>query len=352
MAFDLIVRNGTLVTSAGRAVRDIAISDGRVADVSAGIAATAADEIDAQGLFVVPGLIDAHVHFREPGLEYEETWLTGTRAAVMGGVTTVLDMPNTVPPTDTVDRARAKLALATSTAYCDFGIFGLLGELEESVAELASSGLIVGLKAFMGPTTGNLRAPDDDGLRRALRSRTMPDCGWRFTPRTASLIESSEATLRGAAGRTDALAHLESRPAEAEVAAIDRAARLLHETGASGHILHLSSAAGLAAVERWRAAGVDLTCEVTPHHLFLDRDVYATAGGVARVNPPIRGGEDATALRAALADGRIDYVATDHAPHLRSGQAARLDLGRAVRLCRRRDDAAVAPDAWRSTKAG
>ena len=123
---------------------------------------------------------------------------------------------------------------------------------------------------------------------------------------------------------------------------------MLLETGARGHILHLSSADGLEAVERWRAAGVDLTCEVTPHHLLLDRDVYDTAGGVARVNPPIRGGQDAAALRAALADGRIDMVATDHAPHLAADKRKSLDLGRSIRLRRHGNDAAVATDARRS----
>jgi dihydroorotase (multifunctional complex type) len=135
-----------------------------------------------------------------------------------------------------------------------------------------------------------------------------------FHAEEREVIERSEARLR-AEGRTDALAHLEARPAAAEVAAIDRAGKLLRESGALGHILHLSSELGLAAVEYWRSEGVDLTCEVTPQHLFLDRDVYATAAGVARVNPPIRGGQDAAALRAALADGRIDMVASDHAPH-------------------------------------
>lgn len=314
---DLLVRNATLVTSKGRRVVDIAINGATFAAIAEpGQAALGGDvEIDALGLHALPGLIDGHVHFREPGLEHEETWLTGTRAAVMGGVTMVLEMPNTVPPTDTVERAQSKLALAARSAYCDFGIFGLVGESGESVAELAGSGLLVGLKAFLGPTTGGLRAPDDNGLRRALNIAREHGLRVAFHAEDREIIERSEANLR-AAGRTDALAHLEARPAEAETAAIDRARTLLHEAGAAGHILHLSSAAGLAAVERWRSEGVNLTCEVTPHHLLLDRGVYESAGGVARVNPPIRGEPDAAPLRAALADGRIDYVATDHAPHL------------------------------------
>jgi dihydroorotase len=312
--FDLIVRNGTLVTATGRRDADVAVADGLIVAVEQALAAEAATDIDAAGRYVVPGLIDGHVHFREPGLEHEETWATGSRAAVAGGVTTVLDMPNTVPPTDTVERARAKLAIAEQSSVCNFGIFGLVGESLESLQELANSGLVVGLKVFMGPTTGDLRPPDNHGLMHALTIARDANLRVAFHAEERELIERAEASQR-ASGRTDALAHLDARPASAEVAAIDRAGRLLRETGARGHILHLSSELGLASVEYWRQEGVDLTCEATPHHLFVDRDVYATAAGVARVNPPIRGGEDATALRRALADGRIDLVATDHAPH-------------------------------------
>jgi dihydroorotase len=313
--FDLVIRNGTLVSSSGRRIADVAIADGRIAAVARTIGETAAHEIDAAGLFVLPGLIDEHVHFREPGLEHEETWETGTRAAVFGGVTTVLDMPNTQPPTDTAARAREKRALAEASAHCDFGIFGLLGESEESVAALVASGLVVGLKAFLGPTTGGLRAPDDEVLRRALVIARAAGLRVAFHAEDRRIVERAEAALLAAA-RADALAHLEARPPEAEAAAIARVGALLVATGAAGHVLHVSSAAGLAEIEKWRRRGADLTCEVTPHHLFLDRDVYRTARGVARVNPPIRGGEDAAALRDALADGRIDTVGSDHAPHL------------------------------------
>jgi dihydroorotase len=315
VAVDLVIRNGTLVTGSGRQMADVGIAAGSIVAIDANLEPDAVEELDASGFLVLPGVIDGHVHFREPGLEHEETWLTGSRAAVMGGVTTVLEMPNTVPPTDSVERATAKLALAETAAYCNFGIFGLIGESLDELPGLARSGLVVGLKVFLGPSTGGLRAPDDDGLLRALAIARETGLRVAFHAEDRAIVERGQAVMR-AAGRTDPLAHLESRPTTAEVDAINHAGRLLLETGARGHILHLSSAGGLDAVERWRAQGVDLTCEVTPHHLLLDRDVYATAGGVARVNPPIRGGHDASVLRAALADGRIDMVATDHAPHL------------------------------------
>ncbi|MEP7158062.1 MAG: dihydroorotase family protein [Chloroflexota bacterium] len=316
MATDLLVRNVTVVAASGRRVTDIAIAGGRIAGLLAPGSTPfvpAVETIDASRLFALPGLIDGHVHFRSPGLEHEEDWLTGTRAAVFGGVTTVLDMPNTVPPTDSVDRAREKLALADASAYCDFGLFGLVGEGSDSVADLAGSGLVVGLKVFLGLTTGGLAAPDDDGLRRALIAAAASGLRVAFHAEDRAIIADAEAGLR-AADRMDAIAHLESRPVEAEVAAIDHAGRLLAETGAAGHVLHLSSAAGLARVAAWRQRGVDLTCEVTPHHLLLGKDAYEL-GGLAKVNPPIRGEPDASQLLAALSGGQLDCVASDHAPH-------------------------------------
>lgn len=310
----LVARNASLVTSAGRRNVDIGIADGRFAAIEAPGTLKGAKEVDATGLVALPGVIDAHVHFREPGLEHEETWLTGSRAAVMGGVTTVLDMPNTLPPTDTVERAMAKLELATASAYCDFGIFGLLGPSIDQGIELAESGLVAGLKVFMGPTTGDLAAPDDDGLRRGLHAARRLGLRVCFHAEDRSTVATTERSLRDG-GRSDPRAHGESRPVEAELAAIERVGRLLIDSGAAGHILHLSSAEGLAAVEFWRSRGADLTCEVTPHHLLLEGGVYDRFGGLAKVNPPIRGEPNASALMAALADGRIQDVASDHAPH-------------------------------------
>lgn len=314
--FDLIIRGGTVVTPEGFKAADLGVRDGRFAAIEPpGVLVPASDatpELDAIGLHVLPGVIDSHVHFRSPGLEKEEDWLTGTRSAVFGGVTTVLDMPNTIPPTDTSERARAKLAQAQASACCDFGVFGLLGTSLESVQELAGSGLIVGFKAFMGPTTGGLLAPTNGDLLRALEAAR--DAGLRvaFHAEDGAALEAASVDR----SRTDALAHLDARPAAAEVAAIDLIGAALVATGSRGHVLHLSSAQGLAAVERWRGRGADVTFEVTPHHLLLERDVYQRFGGIAKVNPPIRGGSHAPTLLTALVDGRIDCLASDHAPHV------------------------------------
>jgi dihydroorotase len=294
---------------------NISISDGMFAAIlDAGVTAfvPAVETIDATGLYALPGLIDGHVHFREPGLTHEETWLTGTRAAVFGGVTTVLDMPNTVPPTDSVERARDKLALADLTAFCDFGIFGLLGQHTVQTGALAGSGLVVGLKAFVGPTTGNLAAPNEDDLMRGLEHARLAGVRVAFHAEDRAMIDAAQSKET----RTDPIAHLDTRPAKAEVRAIERIAELVRVANAQGHVCHISSAIGLHTIESWRGEGVDLTCEVTPHHALLGRDVYADFGGVAKVNPPVRGEPDASALLVALADGRIDLVASDHAPHV------------------------------------
>ena len=315
--FDLVVRGGTVVGAGQTRRLDIGIRDGRfeaVADPGV-LEASATEVFDATGLQVLPGVIDGHVHFREPGLEQKGDWLSELRAAVMGGVTTVLEMPNTVPPTRDLLAAQQKAALAGAKSYCDFGFFGLVdSEFDAGVlAELVSSGLVVGLKVFLGPTTGGLSAPDDNQLLQALA--IARDAGIRvgFHAEDREVIRLAESMV---GNMYDATVHLDSRPAHAEEIAIDHAARLLEQTGAKGHIFHLSSADGLAALERWRARGLDLTTEVTAHHCFLGRDDYARLGGQMKVNPPVRGEPHSSALLQALADGRIDCIASDHAPHM------------------------------------
>lgn len=315
-AYDLVVRNGTLVSVVGRHEVDIGIAGDQFAAIAERgelTTAQAAQSIDAEGLFVLPGIIDSHVHFRQPGLEHKEDWLTGTRAAVMGGVTTVLDMPNTVPPTDTADRAQAKLALAGSSAYCDFGLLGLAGSDVSAATELIESGLVCGLKSFLGPTTGGLSVPPEASLRDILSLAAKAGMRVAFHAEDGPTIERLTDPVR--TKQTDMRVHLDARPVSAEARAVDHVGRLLVGTGAPGHVLHLSSVDGLNAIEGWLAVGVDLTAEVTPHHCFLDVEIYERAGGLAIVNPPIRGEPHSSRLLGALAGGRIQAIGSDHAPH-------------------------------------
>ena len=317
--FDLVVEGGVVVTPDGRTPRDVGIGDGRIeviAEPGSFRDAPTRARLDAQGLHIMSGVIDAHVHFRDPGYPDKEDFGSGSLAAVMGGVTTVLDMPNTDPPTDTAARAAEKLGRAHA-AWCDVGLFGLV--VDGSIGELvpmADAGLVVGYKAFLGPTTGGLPAPSDATLRRAMT--IIGSLGMRLAihAEDQAIVAAATANVR-ATGRTDALVHPDSRPIEAEVVAIDRIGALALDTGCPVHIVHLSSRDGLEAIERWRGRGADMTCEVSPNHLFLGAEDMAAIGPRMKMNPPVRLASEAhgAALLAGLVEGRVDMIASDYAPH-------------------------------------
>jgi dihydroorotase len=329
--FDLVVRGGTVVTSRATYAADIAVRGETIAAIAApGSFDDAQTEsvIEAHGRYVLPGVIDEHVHFREPGLEYKEDFGTGSRAAVMGGVTTVLEMPNTLPPTNTAALVEDKRARAEDKAYCDFGLYGLL--VQESVEQLeamAQAG-VVGFKCFLGRSTGDILPPDDGRLLEALRiiARLGLRCG--FHAENDEILQHAVNALK-ASGRADPLAHVHSRPVVAEVEAIQRAALFAATTGARIHIFHLSSDAGLACIEEWRRKGVDITCETTPQHCFLSAEQMDSLGSLLRINPPVREAGHAGPLLDGLIAGRIDAIATDHSPHLRS-EKLQTDIWQAV----------------------
>jgi dihydroorotase len=315
--FDLVIRGGTLVTPRATYAADLAVRDAKIAAIGSTGSFSAEQTLDAHGRYVLPGVIDEHVHFREPGLEYKEDFRSGSRAAVVGGVTTVLDMPNTLPPTSTAELVLHKRALAETKAYCDFGLYGLLvQDSVEHLAAMARAG-VVGFKCFLGRSTGDIGPPDDGRLLEALGiiARLGLRCG--FHAENDQILQHGVHELQ-AGGRTDALAHLDSRPVVAEVEAIQRAALFAATTGARIHIFHLSSAPGLATIEEWRRKGVDITCETTPQHCFLTAEQMGALGSLLRINPPVREAGHGAALLSALVGGRIDAIATDHSPHLRS----------------------------------
>ncbi len=327
-AFDLLIANGTVVTPRAQYAADVAIRGESIAAIAEPGQLRASNVLNAAGRYVLPGVIDAHVHFREPGLEYKEDFGSGTRAAVMGGVTTVLEMPNTLPPTSTAERVKDKQQLAEAKAYCDFGLYGLVAQdnLRE-LAAMAEAG-VVGFKCFLGQSTGNIPAPDDGHLLEALSLVANLNMRCGFHAENDAILQHLTGRLR-AEGRTDALAHVESRPEVAEVEGIQRAALFAATSGARVHIFHLSSAGGLATVEEWRRKGVDITCEVTPHHCFLTTDAMRALGSRVRINPPVREPGHGRVLLGALAAGTITCIATDHAPHLAS-EKLHADIWQAV----------------------
>lgn len=318
---DLIVRGGTVVTPRGRGPLDIAASDGRIVAIArrGDLGTSAAQEVDATGRYVLPGVIDGHVHFRDPGLTHKEDMGSGSRSAVMGGVTTVLDMPNTLPPTDSLAHVEQKAALVAGRAWCDVGLVGLVtGEGVDRLAPMAASGLVVGFKAFLAATTGDLARPDDGALIDAMRQVRALGMRLGVHAEDDEIVTHEVARLR-AAGRTDALAHVESRPVIAEVASISRVGLLARHTGCPIHVFHVSSREGLETIDHWRSQGVDVTAEATPHHCLLGAEDMATLGARMRINPPVRARAEGhgDALLAGLASGRVTAIGTDHSPHTR-----------------------------------
>jgi dihydroorotase len=315
VSVDLVIRGGQVVTPDAAFAASVAIKDGVIVAVGADELMPAAREtLDARGLHVLPGAIDVHVHFRDPGYPHKEDFASGTAAAAFGGVTTVFDMPNTIPPTGTAEALAAKQKMAAEKAHVDFGLYGLLGEDTIVNVPALIAGGAIGFKLYMGNTFGKIPSPSTGAMLEAFE--TVAPTGKRISlhAETNSIMERRETQLR-AAGRTEALAHIASRPAVVAVEAVSRAALLAEWTGARIHVLHISSAEELRPLREAKARGVDVTGETCPHYLMLATDDYARLSGVIRVNPPVREARNQAPLWAALADGTIDLIATDHAPH-------------------------------------
>jgi dihydroorotase len=312
---DLVIHNGTVVSPDAAIPASVAIKDGAVLAIGAAEAMPPATEtVDAAGLYVLPGAIDDHVHFRDPGYPHKEDFASGTAGAAFGGVTTVFDMPNTVPPTGTGTILADKHAIAGEAAHVDFGLYGLLGEdTIAQVPELVAGG-VIGFKLYMGNTFGNIPSPSTGATLEAFEIVAATGKRISLHAETATIMARREARMT-AAGRRDPLAHLAARPAVVAVEAVARAAILAEWTGARIHILHISSADELRPLAEAKARGVDITGETCPHYLMLSSDDYARFGGIIRVNPPVREAHHQGPLWRALADGTIDVIATDHAPH-------------------------------------
>jgi len=316
--FDLVVHGGRLVTPGGVVEGDIGIRDGRIAALDRVDPAAADQTLDAGGLHVLPGVIDSQVHFREPGLEHKEDLESGTRAAVLGGVTAIFDMPNTKPALLTAEDLADKVARADGRAHCDHAFFmGAAAENADALGGLERLPGCCGVKIFMGSSTGSLLVPDDANLERALSSGTRrvavhcEDEG-RLAERRA-LVDAEDA-----AGRVDL--HPVWRDADTALFATRRLLRLARKTGRRVHVLHVTTAEEMELLPDYRDVA---TVEVTPQHLTLEApDCYERLGTFAQMNPPIRDGRHRAALWAALRAGTVDVIGSDHAPHTREEKTA------------------------------
>lgn len=307
--FDMIVKGGTVVNHDGRGERDIGIRGGRIAAIGALAQDSAAEIVDAKGLHVLPGVIDTQVHFREPGLEHKEDLETGSRAAVMGGVTAVFEMPNTKPLTTSAEALADKVARARDRMFCDFAFYvGGTRENIDDIPVLERLEGVPGIKVFMGSSTGDLLVDDDASLSRIIGKIS----------RRAAFHAEDEARLKERMPLRrpgDPSSHPVWRDEQAALMATQRLVRLAEQHGRRVHVLHVSTAEEmtfLADHKDWASV------EVTPHHLTLVApECYERLGTYAQMNPPVRDDRHRRAIWAAVANGVVDVLGSDHAAHTR-----------------------------------
>ena len=313
--YDVLVRSGDIVTGAGVHTADLAIGDGLIIAIGPDLEGSAREVIDAAGTLVLPGGIDPHVHFNDPGRADWEGWNTGSRSLVAGGITTCIEMPlNAHPPT--LDRASfdAKVAAASSTSFADFALWGgLTPDNLEHLPELAEAG-VVGFKAFMSCSgTDDFRHAGDDTLYQGMRYAASVGRPVAVHAENDAITTDLARRAR-AACRTTIRDYLDSRPIVAEIEAIGRAIALAEDTGCSLHIVHVSTGRGVALVAWARERGVDVTCETCPHYLVFTDDDAERIGALAKCAPPLRAAEQREALWDTLLAGDIDMIASDHSP--------------------------------------
>ena len=305
--FDLIVRGGEVANHSGRGRADVGVIAGKIAAIGDLGQASAGEVFDAAGLTVLPGVIDSQVHFREPGLEWKEDLQTGGRAAVLGGVTAVFEMPNTEPTTTDPDALADKLARAKGRMDCDHAFY--MGGTHENAAflgELERLPGCCGIKVFMGASTGTLLVADDEGVEAVLRSIN----------RRAAFHSEDEYRLaerRPLARTGDWTSHPEVRDAESAIRSTERLVRLARKVGKRIHVLHVTTAEEIAFLARHKDVA---SVEVTPQHLTLEGpEAYERLKGLAQMNPPIREAHHRAGLWRGVAMGVADVLGSDHAPH-------------------------------------
>ncbi len=304
--YDLILTGGTVVNHDGQGDRDVGVRDGRISAIGDLAQASAGNRIDCRGLHVLPGVIDSQVHFREPGMEHKEDLEAGSRAAVLGGVTAVFEMPNTNPLTTSEAALADKLRRATGRMHCDFAFWvGGTRENARDVGELERLPGAAGIKVFMGSSTGDLLVEDDEGVASILRN----------TRRRAAFHSEDEFRLRERLGERvadDPSSHPVWRDELAALQCTERLVRIARQARARIHVLHISTSEEIAFLEGQKDVA---TCEATPHHLTLSADDYARLGTLLQMNPPVRDKRHRDGVWRGVSQGVIDVLGSDHAPH-------------------------------------
>jgi allantoinase len=316
-ALELVVRAGSIVTPEGLQRADLAVALGTIVKIAPKITDAALQTLDATGQYIFPGIIDAHVHFNEPGREDWEGLTTGSEALAAGGGTCFFDMPlNSEPPVLNAARLREKRALAEEKSCVDFGIWGgLTPENLDQLAGLRDAGAI-GFKAFMcNSGIESFHHVDAKSLREGMKRAAKLGMLVAVHAEDEALAARFTAEQK-AKGRTDARAYLDSRPVEVELAAIRTALELAGETGCALHIVHVSSPEGIALIDEARMQRVDVTAETCPHYLLLTEKDVERLGPVAKCAPPLRDNRRRLGLWKELRAGRIHTIGSDHSPSL------------------------------------
>ncbi len=313
----LFVKGGQIVGRSTDQPLDIYIREGRIEAVASDLSPPpGCTVLDAHGKLVFPGLIDPQVHFREPGLTHKETIHTGSLAAIAGGVTSFMEMPNTRPATTTPDLLADKLDRAASGACGDHAFFlGATSENAEQLGEWENQPGCAGVKIFMGSSTGDLLVADDENIERVLRS------GVRRVAVHSEDEERLKARYAALSPGAEVSSHPDVRDVECALRATRRLLDIVEKTGRKVHVLHLSTAEEVALI-RERDLGDLVTAEITPNHLFLEApECYQRWGSGAQMNPPVRDRRHREVLREALIEGTITCIGSDHAPHTAEDKA-------------------------------
>jgi dihydroorotase len=311
--YDLLLRGGTCVLPWGLEQTSIGVRAGRIAALGVGIDATADQVIDAAGLHVLPGLIDPHVHLRDPGDAAVESIPTGTRAAVLGGITAVFDMPNTSPAITSAERLEWKQGYAETHAWCDMGLY--VGGTRANIPELASLETARGvcaIKVFAGSSTGDLMIEDDESLERVMRAGRRPIA---YHSEDEYRLQARKPMFKSGDPYSN---HMVWRDVEAAFLGTRRLMALARATGRPAHILHVSTAEELDYLKDYRDVS---SVEVLVNHLTqMAPDVYDRLGGYGVMNPPIRDRRHYDASWEAIRNGTVDTIGSDHAPHARAAK--------------------------------
>jgi dihydroorotase len=311
---DTVLVNTKVYTFKGIVEAGLAIDNGHVVKIAKETnLPKASAKINLNGFLVLPGLVDAHVHLRDQQLAYREDFASGTAAAAAGGVTTVVDMPNNRPVTMSAQTLRERMQLAEKRILVNVAFNSAFPSRVEEIPLIVNEDA-VGFKLYLLQQIGGVNIDDNNALQNAFKTTAKTKVPICVHAEDKATLEKAQKNMRDK-GRNDAEAFLEAHPASAEVKAIQRAVMLAKNSGAHVHVCHVSSEEGLNVVLKAKKAGLTVSCEVTPHHLFLTSDVMKAHGNFALMLPPLRAKKDIEALWKAVGKGLIDIVASDHAPH-------------------------------------